>query len=102
MAGPPDPSANRFLLEVEASIIQANRRIISEKVGTVTRQRFEQLAQKVAQLRADYLAAAFDHDWDPTRPAETAISDKRRQYEESVAAFEALERAVRRGYVELR
>lgn len=97
-----EQTTNRFLLEVDASIIAANRKAISNKVGTVTRQRFEVFARRVADLRADYLAAAFEHPWSEPTAASDDMADKRQRYEEAVAAFEALERAVRRGYVEIR
>jgi len=95
--------AGRFLLEVEAAVIDHNRKAISAKLSVVTRAQFERLAASVAQIRADYLAAAFDCDWSTETCLEASgIQEKRRRYEEAVAAFEALERAVKRGYVQVR
>jgi hypothetical protein len=96
------PTTNRFLLEVEAAIVDANRRAIRQRLQSVSRRQFEALAARVAELRADYLAAAFGCDWTVESVNESDIGHKRRLYDEAVAAFDALERAVRRGYVEIR
>lgn len=95
-------TTNRFLLEVESKVIEANRRAIRAKLPSLARRDFESLSEKVAVLRADYLAAALKCDWTADHISATSIPDKRRAYEEAVTAFEALERAVKRGYVVIR
>lgn len=98
----PEPkSSNRFLLEVEADIIAANREAISERLIRVTRTQFSALAKRVADLRADYLAAAFECNWTEDDLRQAQVRSKRELYQEALMAFEALERAVHRGYVEV-
>ena len=95
----------RFLNEVEVAIRDANRAIIHERIPGLDRQRFVTFATFVAQLRADYLAAALSIQLAPGEDARAtavaALRVKRRAFIEGRDAFAALERAVERGYVDI-
>ena len=93
-------TTNRFLLEIEDAIIKANRQAIQERLGPLRRSRFLELTQQVAKIRADYLHAAFHVQWSDMQAESGDLELKRARYEEAVAAYEALERAVERGYIE--
>ncbi len=93
-------STHRFLLEVEDAIAKANRLAIKQRLGPLRRRRFMELAAKVAEIRADYLHAAFHIEWAKDSCPTADLESKRHRYEEAVAAYDALERAVERGYVE--
>jgi hypothetical protein len=95
----------RFLQEVEVAIRDANRNAIHERIPDLDRQRFVAFATFVAQLRADYLAAALE-----TQQAAgdgghgelmARLRARRVAYDEARDAFAALERAVERGYVDI-
>jgi hypothetical protein len=84
---------------------EANRAVIGQRVPELTRDAFLRLATVVARLRAEYLAAALSLGKD-TRGAVTAeeiarLSKLRSAYDETRMAFEALERALSRGYVDI-
>ncbi|MDP6068206.1 MAG: hypothetical protein QGG75_13300 [Alphaproteobacteria bacterium] len=95
----------RFLVDVERGVQLANREIIHQRIPEITSQSFLAMAVMVARFRATYLEAAQMLAAD-VKAAETpqAISDlraKREAYEEAVAAFEALRRAIEQGYVDV-
>lgn len=94
-------STNRFLLEIESAIAKANREALKARVGTLTRSRMESLAAEVAEIRADYIHAAFNAEWSEKGLQASRLHEKRVLFSEAVAAFEALERAVERGYVDI-
>lgn len=96
----------RFLLEIEQGIREANRKIIHERIPPITAANLLPFAVSVARLRARYLEAAFKFaekaSGDPIEDSE--VEDMRRQrltYEEARDAFEALRHAIERGYVEI-
>lgn len=97
----------RLLDEIEHGVRAANRQIIHERVPGLDRDAVLRLAATVAALRADYLAAALRFGRDGA--ARRTISDgelrtlqaMRLAYEEGVAAFAAVQRAIARGYVDL-
>ncbi|WP_439577729.1 hypothetical protein [Elioraea sp.] len=95
----------RLLDEVEHGVREANRAVIGQRVPELTRDSFLRLATVVARLRAEYLAAALLLGKE-TRGAVTGeevsrLSTLRSAYDEARMAFEALERAVSRGYVDI-
>lgn len=95
----------RLLDEVEHGVREANRALIGQRIPELTRDSFLRLATVVARLRADYLAAALAMGKE-TRGVVTAeeirrLADLRTAYDEARMAFEALERAVSRGYVDI-
>ena len=93
-------TSNRFLLEIEEAIIKANRQAVKERLGPLDRTRFLELTQQIAKVRADYLHAAFYAPWSTSSEPSEDLRAKRSRYEEAVAAYDALERAVERGYIE--
>ena len=93
-------TTHRNLLEFEDSIIKANRLAIKERLGRLPRSRFLQLVQDVAKFRADYLHAALNSKWTKSDETLDELIRCRTRYLEGVAAYEALERAFERGYIE--
>jgi hypothetical protein len=95
----------RFLDEVENGIRMVNREIIHEKIPDVTQDRFLKFAVMVSRLRADYMAAAFElveaSSQIPDDEVMKVLRVKREKYDEGVHAFEALRRAIERGYVDV-
>ena len=64
--------------------------------------RFLKFAVTVAKLRAQYLRAAFQlfvGDKDPDPAGVAKLRQKREMFEEALSAFEALRRAIDKGYV---
>jgi hypothetical protein len=95
----------RLLDEVEHGVREANRAVIGQRLPEITREGFLRLATLVARLRAEYLACALGLGRD-TRGEVTGeeigrLARLRAAYDEARLAFEALERCVQRGYVEI-
>jgi HEPN domain-containing protein len=97
----------RFLDGLERAIAEANREIIGRTLAPgegncFERETFLRLAVRVAELRAHYiaegLAVAAGH---PDPPAIERLAQARRAFEEMREVFEAVERVVERGYVDL-
>ena len=82
-----------------------NREIIHEKIPEITKDSFLKFAVMTSRVRADYLESVFNLvEAGPAMPEGSAFTDlkrKREQYEEAVEAFEALKRAIERGYVDI-
>src|SRR5690554_6113787 len=96
----------QFLHEVEQSIREANREIIHGQIPELNKERFVQFALVVARLRASYLQAALDLSHSEGESEGSAVAgetlrDHRCAYEEARDAFEALQRAIERGYVDI-
>lgn len=96
----------RFLSEVEQDIRTANTRIIHERIPALSREAIHAFAVTVGRLRARYLEAAFklgiDEHGDP--PDEQQVNELRRRremFEEARAAFDALQHAISRGYIDV-
>ncbi len=89
----------KFLQDVERSITDANRRIIHARIDQLSRASFVALATRVAELRAAYLETALTMAVEQGDFADLAA--RRMAYEETKAAFAALERAIERGYVDI-
>lgn len=112
---PPMPIANtdpayyraqkRLLDEVEHGVREANRAVIGQRLPEITREGFLRLATVVARLRAEYLACALglgrETRGEVTREEIDRLARLRTAYDEARLAFEALERCVQRGYVEI-
>ena len=96
----------RFLVDVERGIQLANREIIHQRISEVTSKSFLAMAVMVSRFRVTYLEAAQTLAADvKAAPQPQAIGDlraKRETYEEAVAAFEALRRAIEQGYVDVK
>lgn len=92
----------QFVDEVERSIRIANREIIHERIPQLDQQSFVELAQQVARLRASYLECALaGMRQDGTAVPVGELRQHREAYEEATHAFDALQRAIQRGYVEI-
>ena len=95
----------RLKYELEHAIKQINRDLIGEAAGTLGREDFSQVAKMVACLRARYLQTTLkmaESSGDQCIDTESALELKnlRIAYEEALAAFDALEHALRRGYID--
>jgi hypothetical protein len=94
----------QFLEKLELAIVVANREVIHKQIPNLNQATFQALAVMVAKFRANYLEAAIKLSQSPggcDTNCFTELKEKREFYEESRAAFEALERAIERGYVEI-
>ena len=92
---------------LDKAIQPINREIIRKAMPGLNRDKYVEFAAVVAELRADYLAAAMAYFVEQRRRqgeadsgAVRALRDKREAYEEALHAYEALHRALERGYVD--
>jgi hypothetical protein len=98
--------ARRLSNELDHAIMAINRERISQITGNVGKTDFFNVAESVSNLRARYLksvlklGACTDAGGTDTDHA-MEIKQLRQAYEEAVAGFEALEHALRRGYLTL-
>lgn len=96
---------SRLLDRVEVAVREANRAVLHHKIPELNEAAFMRLAVAVAHLRADYLAQAMTLGRDGQGHATAAeiarLAELRGAYDEAVAAFEALERAISRGYIDI-
>lgn len=92
----------RFTEGLERAIGEANREIIGHTLGALDDEAFLRLAVRVAELRASYiahgLAIAQGH---PDQADIDQLRARRCAFEEMLHVFEATERVVERGYVQL-
>ena len=93
----------QFAEQLEMSVAVANREVIHKQIPNLNKETFQQLAVMVARFRADYLEAAIKLSGlsDCDGPCLDELKKKRELYDEGRAAFEALERAIERGYVDI-
>lgn len=95
-------SSHPLLLDLEHAIRIANREIIHKRVPDVSSDTVLQLAIVVARLRAVYLEHALkltNTDTPPDAVQIAALAEHRMAYDEARHAFDALRRAIERGYV---
>ena len=97
----------KFLANVETMVRAANREIIHRHLPAFTADDVTRLAVAVAELRARYLAAArrlIEHERGvaPDTADMVQLAKAREMFDEAVHAFEALRRAIERGYVEIK
>ena len=91
-----------FLEEIEQGVEMANQEIIHASIASLGRERFLKFAVTVAKLRAQYLRAAFQlfvGEAEPDPAGVATLRQKREMFEEALSAFEALRRAIEKGYV---
>ncbi len=91
--------------ELESTIKGINREQISQAAGAVGREEFIQVAEMVACLRARYLSDLLKmakKSGPMCIDTETALELKalREAYQETLVGFDALEHALKQGYVE--
>ncbi|MBV8536886.1 MAG: hypothetical protein JO128_14905 [Alphaproteobacteria bacterium] len=100
-----DLAAQRqFLEQLNLAVAIANREVIHKHIPNLNKETFQQLAVMVAKSRAEYLDAAIKLANSPGACDGDCLADlkrKREVYDEGRAAFEALERAIERGYVDI-
>ncbi|MBI1246017.1 MAG: hypothetical protein GC202_13525 [Alphaproteobacteria bacterium] len=98
----PSDEQKKMLAYIDKSIRLVNREIIHKQIPGLTRERFIEFAASVAHLRADYLKAAMDCFLDDKADTEQleGVQQKRALFEEGVKAYEALYRALERGYID--
>jgi hypothetical protein len=98
---------HRFLEQVEYAIRIANRKIINKYVSKITRDDVLKLAMTVGEIRARYLQAALklvdrEEGVVPDASEISRLAKARETFDEAVSAFEALRRAIERGYVDVK
>jgi hypothetical protein len=96
-----------FLDQVEHAIRIANRKIIHKHVPKITRDDVLKLAMTVGEIRARYLQAALklvdrEEGVMPDAAEISRLAKARETFDEAVSAFEALRRAIERGYVDVK
>lgn len=95
----------KFLDQIERNIREANRGIIHDRIPELDQAGFAEFAQRVARLRASYLQAALEAgtrmEDDEKSPWVESLRRHREAYEEAREAFEALQHAIERGYVDM-
>lgn len=94
----------QFVEKLEMAVALANREVIHKQIPNLNQATFQSLAVMVAKFRANYLEAAIKLANSPGACDASCFEDlknKRELFEESRAAFDALERAIERGYVEI-
>ena len=97
-------SQRRFLNDVEQGIKAANRQVIHAAVPELNKDSFFGLAVALAKLRANYLQTALRILRTPDEELPVVLAEvkcRREAFEEGSKAFEALERAIQRGYVDI-
>lgn len=94
----------QFLQTMETAVLEANCEVIGKQLPQLNDETFLRMAVRVAELRADYVAAgiALAEHRHPPAPAVDKLVQHRRAYEEMVAVFEAAQRVIERGYVKLK
>lgn len=97
----------QFLQQMQFDLRQLNRRVIHDRIPDLARDGFVRFAQFVAEARSSYLEVALSLSKLPTgsKEAESALATLkhvREVFEESRDAFAALERAIERGYIDIR
>lgn len=94
----------QFVEQLEMAVAMANREVIHKQIPNLSAETFQQLAVMVAMARANYLEAAIKLSASLNSCDQGCLDNlkkKRELYEEGRAAFEALERAIERGYVDI-
>jgi hypothetical protein len=95
-----------FFEELEQGVRTANREIIGARIPELNKDKIHALAVMVGRLRASYLELAFQlcATGDGAAPDPTVIEglrERRRMFEEARDAYEALRRAIERGYIDI-
>lgn len=96
----------RFLREIEQAIRLSNQEVIHQNINPISRDRVVAFSVAVAKLRMRYLEEAFrfasaDHGDGAEKTEVAALQERRLAYDEGLHAFEALHRAIERGYIKV-
>ncbi|MDZ7752832.1 MAG: hypothetical protein U5S82_14465 [Gammaproteobacteria bacterium] len=97
---------NRLLLELEKIRRDVNREVINPEIPELSMADIEPIIRMVAKVRLAYLKefldiARMDGDMPSSHQVEM-LKGLRHAYEELVAAANAMETAIQRGYVDVR
>lgn len=93
-----------FMERIELAVFTANREVIHARIPQLTQSSFLKFATRVAELRAEYLAQSLALATSSGRPNAQAIAELRavrEAYEELLHAFDAMQRAIERGYADI-
>ena len=97
-------NARRLLLELEQKRREINRNTINPEIRELTLQELEPIVSAVAQVRAAYVQSLFDlveqRDGLPAPEDIDRLRARRCAFDEMVAAVNALETMIERGYVD--
>lgn len=95
---------NRLLLQLEQTRRKINRGIINPEIKTLSVEDIKPIIEMVADARAEYVAELFSlaavHDG-KTPDQVGRLRELRETFEELVAAANALETMIKRGYVDV-
>ena len=94
---------HKFLEDVALSIQAANREVAHKIIPRLNREDFTKFAVRVAEARAQYVKTGFEVATKSDRtPADIArLKIARETNDEMLQAFEAAQRLIERGYVDL-
>jgi hypothetical protein len=94
----------QFMEQIDLAVFQANTDVIRREIPNLDRDSFIRFAVQVAEARARYVKHALEltragHTAGPTELGQ--LKGLRTAYEELLAAFEATQRLIERGYANL-
>jgi hypothetical protein len=89
--------------QVDQAITDTNREVIHGLIPKLDKAVFLKMAKGVAQLRVKYIAAGIQLAQTDSlkEPQLQQLKTLREQFEEARAAFDAVKRAVSRGYIDI-
>jgi hypothetical protein len=89
--------------QVDHAISETNREVIHGLIPKLDKAVFLKMAKGVAQLRVKYIAAGIQLAQTDSlkEPQLQQLKTLREQFEEARAAFDAVKRAVSRGYIDI-
>jgi hypothetical protein len=94
----------QFLDAVEHSVHDINHEVIHAILPRMDKTTFMKMARSVAQIRIKYIAAtaaALASGEAPSPQQAAQLKQLREQFEESRTGFDALKRAISRGYIDV-
>ena len=99
-------SGNRLLLELEQARREINRKTINPEIHELALTDLEPILKMVAEARAAYVKKLFElaatGQGSPTVAQIKSLGNLRTAFEEMVAAANALETMIKRGYLDVR
>lgn len=92
----------QFTDQIDQIVHATNREVINAVVPRLDRDTFAKMAKGVALQRVKYIAAAIQLSTQPFSAEQaTQLKQMRENFEESRSAFDAVKRAIVRGYIDL-
>lgn len=92
----------QFTDQIDQIVHATNREVIHALIPKLDKATFAKMAKGVATLRVKYIAAAVQLSNDSFSPVQASqLKQQREQFEEARSAFEAVKRAIIRGYIDL-